>query len=281
MHWVWNHSQSKGTARHCLLALADKAQGADCTAAMGTAEFIKRSSAARSAVIKGVDKLLESGEMTMVEEARGSRPAVYAMPFAVDYVRPKPGAKGPESGPLDDSYRSGIRTPSDSEGSGIRTPQESAKGPESGPGGSGIRTPLGPESGPLYQTSSTKSGRAIDADADEARPDDGIPDFARPLVDSCTVAGVAVRWPFNSGEWIQVHAAIKKSGVQALAAYALKTWQKQRGDIDSARFFLRNWTTLAPLPSADAERPQLRAVSGGWQPYTNPTDHSVYENGFK
>ena len=27
-------------------------------------------------------------------------------------------------------------------------------------------------------------------------------------------------------------------------------------------------------------RPPLRAVAGGWQPYTNPSDQSVYENGF-
>jgi hypothetical protein len=27
-------------------------------------------------------------------------------------------------------------------------------------------------------------------------------------------------------------------------------------------------------------RAPLRAVAGGWQPYTNPTDHSVYENGW-
>lgn len=28
------------------------------------------------------------------------------------------------------------------------------------------------------------------------------------------------------------------------------------------------------------QRPPLRAVAGGWQPYANPSDHSVYENGF-
>ncbi|MCG6493395.1 hypothetical protein [Kitasatospora sp. A2-31] len=34
-------------------------------------------------------------------------------------------------------------------------------------------------------------------------------------------------------------------------------------------------------PDAPAgQRPPLRAVAGGWQPYTNPSDHSVYENGF-
>jgi hypothetical protein len=32
--------------------------------------------------------------------------------------------------------------------------------------------------------------------------------------------------------------------------------------------------------AAPGTRPQLRAVAGGYQPWTNPTDHSVYENGF-
>jgi hypothetical protein len=281
MHWVWNHSQSKGTARHCLLALADKAQGADCMAAMGMTEFMQRANASRSAVLRSLDQLLKSGELKIEEEARGSRPALYELPLAVDYVRPKPGVRGSKKTPVDEPEGYQNATPKDAQGCQNATQHESANGSDSLPEGCQNDTPRGSKTLPLYQTSSTKSGRAIDADAEQARPDDGIPDFARPLVDSCTVAGVAVRWPFNSGEWIQVHAAIKKSGVQALAAYALKTWQKQRGDIDSARFFLRNWTTLAPLPSADAERPQLRAVSGGWQPYTNPTDHSVYENGFK
>ncbi|MGW1246965.1 helix-turn-helix domain-containing protein [Streptomyces sp. NPDC002535] len=36
----------------------------------------------------------------------------------------------------------------------------------------------------------------------------------------------------------------------------------------------------AKWASERATRPPLRAVSGGWQPYQNPSDPSVYENGF-
>ncbi|MFE0699155.1 helix-turn-helix domain-containing protein [Streptomyces sp. NPDC058872] len=36
----------------------------------------------------------------------------------------------------------------------------------------------------------------------------------------------------------------------------------------------------AKWASERATRPPLRAVSGGWQPYQNPIDPSVYENGF-
>jgi len=36
----------------------------------------------------------------------------------------------------------------------------------------------------------------------------------------------------------------------------------------------------AKWASERASRPPLRAVSGAYQPWTNPTDVSVYENGF-
>ncbi|MFE6868355.1 hypothetical protein ACFVFS_17535 [Kitasatospora sp. NPDC057692] len=135
---------------------------------------------------------------------------------------------------------------------------------------------MGPETGPLYQPTLPKGERAIDESG-------GVPDFARPLTDQLTLAGVSVRWPFNETEWFKLSAAINKSGVPALVDYARRVWDRKRGDIDSARYFLNGWCELSPLPAADAERPPLRAVSGGtpgWQPYTNPTDPSVYKNGW-
>lgn len=47
-----------------------------------------------------------------------------------------------------------------------------------------------------------------------------------------------------------------------------------------ARYFLPGWRDLPPLPEPGTARPPLRAVSGGWQPYSNPTDVSAYSNGF-
>lgn len=107
----------------------------------------------------------------------------------------------------------------------------------------------------------------------------GIPADARPLVDEMTRANINVRWPFKGNDWFPVIALIKKCGVPALVDYASRS--VARGlTIDSARFFMRGWSELPPLPAPGAVRPQLRAVSGGWQPYQNPTDPSVYENGF-
>nr|BEK68806.1 hypothetical protein KPHV_60330 [Kitasatospora purpeofusca] len=275
MYWVWLHSQSKGTGRHCLLAVANKAPGEDCTVAVSTPEFMQWSNAAKSSVVAAVDKLLESGELKIVRPASGSRAAVYQMPLAVGFKRPRPGALGPETGPLEDPSRSGNRTPSADSRSGNRTEAETPLGPETGPQGYGNRTHKGPETGPLYQPTLPKGERAIDAS-------DGVPDFARPLTDQLTLAGVGVRWPFSEAEWFKLAAAIKKSGVPALVDYARRVWDRQHGDIDSARYFLNGWCQLSPLPSADAERPPLRAVAGGtngWQPYSNP-DPSVYKNGW-
>ncbi|MEU0317085.1 hypothetical protein [Nocardioides sp. NPDC006273] len=140
-----------------------------------------------------------------------------------------------------------------------------------------IRDVSVPESGtptPLFPSSTTPS-------ASKQESTDltyGIPAEVRPLMDALSVADVNVRWPFKGDGWFPVIALIKKCGIPAMADYATRA--ATRGPIDSARYFMRGWSELPPLPSADTPRPQLRAVSGGWQPYTNPVDPSVYENGF-
>ncbi|GGW41123.1 hypothetical protein [Streptomyces xantholiticus] len=297
MQWVWTQSRNTGNPRLVLLAVADKAPGPDCTARMGTTEFRARlGNVSKSVVVRAVDKALESGELVMVEEARGSRPAAYQLPKAVGFVRPKPGATGPDSGPLSDGYRSRIETPnaqqgsrietpSDSAtgpesvpgGSRIETPSDSATGPESVPGGSRIETPTGPESVPLYQTTPTRSESKL---APEPAPEP-IPANARPLVDALTTAGVLVRWNLSHTDWFVVEALIKRSGIPALAAYAQR--QAAAKDISYARYFLPGWRDLPPLPEQPAGPRPLRAVGGGgsaWQPYQNPNNPSVYENGF-
>ena len=272
MHWVWNHSQSKGNPRLVMLAVADKAPGPDCTARLGLTEFRQRLNAARSTVIDAIDKALASGELVMVEEARGSRAALYQLPKAVGYARPAPGSRGPDSGPVSDTYRSENRTPSGNGGSESQTPRHMPTGPDSGPGGSESQTPRGPESGPLNQTSSTMQ---------VGMPAGGleIPAFARPLVDQLTAAGVIVRWNLSTGEWFELDSLIKKSGIPALAEFARR--QAAQRDVQYARYFLRGgWRELPPLPAPGTERPPLRAVAGGYEPYRNPTDQSVYDEDF-
>ncbi|MEU3603752.1 hypothetical protein ABZ714_34355 [Streptomyces sp. NPDC006798] len=112
-----------------------------------------------------------------------------------------------------------------------------------------------------------------------AAVDYGIPEAARPLVDALTHAGIRVRWPFRGDGWFPVLSLIAKCGIPAMVEYAARAAERNTA-IDSARYFMRGWAELAPLPEPGAARPQLRAVPTAWQPYQNPTDMSVYENGF-
>ncbi|MEU6872418.1 hypothetical protein [Streptomyces sp. NPDC046751] len=278
MHWVWNHSHAKGNARLVLLAVADKAPGPDCKAKMGTTEFRARLNASRSVVQNAVDKALETGELVVAEPEAGSRATMYQLPFAVGYVRPAPGARGPESGPVTEKQGPGIEAPSSEQGPGIRAGSENVRGPESGPGGPGIEAPWGPESGPLNQTTPTRSASKQEREPEPVDLGPEIPTNCRPLVDALTAAGVLVRWNLSTAEWFIVEALVKRTGVPALAAYAQK--QAAAKDISYAKYFLPGWRELPPLPEPGTARPPLRAVAGGWQPYTNPIDPSVYENGF-
>ncbi|MFG2763121.1 hypothetical protein [Streptomyces rubiginosohelvolus] len=247
MHWVWNHSQAKGNARLVLLAVADKAPGPDAKARMGTTEFRARLNASRSVVQNAVDKALESGELVIAEAEAGSRAATYQLPFAVGYVRPAPGARGPESGPVAVEQGPGIEAPNSEQGPGIRAGSENARGPESGPGGPGIEAPWGPESGPLYQTTPTRSGSKQAGEPDPAAGTT-IPDFARPLVDTISLAGYdTIRWNLTAPEWLSIHALIKSHGTERLARWAVEQCSQRR--ISYGRYFLSGWRDLPPAPA--------------------------------
>ncbi|MFF7360769.1 hypothetical protein [Streptomyces sp. NPDC008125] len=298
MHWVWTCSRAKGNVRLVMLAVADKATGPDCTARMGTSEFVSRVNAARSSVVKAVDSALSSGELMIVDPAVGSRAATYQLPFAVSHVRPAQTARGPETGPVGDSYRSGNETPERKQGSGTRTGTERARGPESGPEGSENETSRGPTSGPLNQTTPTRSESKQAGAPAPVDPGPEIPAGARPLVDALTTAGVLVRWNLSASEWSLVEALTERTGVPALAAFAQR--QASAREISFAKYFLPGWRELPPLPAPGPARPPVPAqqvrpaqpvrpvpparhavpAPGGWQPYTNPVDPSVYENGF-
>ncbi|MFJ2961221.1 hypothetical protein ACIPIC_02790 [Streptomyces collinus] len=134
---------------------------------------------------------------------------------------------------------------------------------------SGTPTPLNP---------STTTPLASKQEGKPQSVGDGIPEAARPLVDGITAAGVYVRWPFRGNAWFPILAMIAKSGVPAMVDHALKA--ASRTEVESANYFLKGWGELPPLPAAGTPRPALRAVSGGYQPYRNPTDQSVYDEEF-
>ena len=181
--WVWNHSQSKGTARLVLLAIADKASGKDCSAYAGTTMLVQRANAARSSVIVAVDKLLDSGELAVVEGVTGPRGETrYRLPKAVGHRR----EGGPKSGPPQNPDRSEIRTP---------------RGTKSGPPRSEIRTPTGPETGPHNAVNAetpegTQGGRAEVATTRPAphHQDDAFGDPAPIDIDGFKVTDSMRRW---------------------------------------------------------------------------------------
>lgn len=149
--WVWNHSRSKGTARLVLLAIADKAYGKDCSAYAGTTMLVQRTNAARSSVVAAVDKLIETGELAVVQGKQGPRgETVYALPKARRHRR-SGSEGGPESGPVQNPDRSENRT-----------------GTESGPGGSENRTPGGPKSGPHNAKNTTTKNNTAATPVDTA-----------------------------------------------------------------------------------------------------------------
>lgn len=225
--------------------------------------------------------LREKGALKSVSSGHRGRRAVYRIPAmgpgttdAIDV------AKGPES--ADPMSGKGPGTPD--EGSGNDGPNHGSKGPEttdpngekgSGNHGQRVRDPRtkGPDS-----TDPFPSVPSVPSASQPASPpglDYGIPEDARPLVNGITAAGVTVRWPFKGDAWFPILAMIKKSGVTAMIEHALKA--AARTDIESANYFLKGWRELPPLPPPDAERPPLRALPGGYQPYRQP-DPSVYKN---
>lgn len=77
-----------------------------------------------------------------------------------------------------------------------------------------------------------------------------IPEFARPLVDQITAAGVLVAWNLAPAEWFMVDALVKRSGLDMLATAAVQAAARARRGVSHARYFLRAWQSLPPAPAA-------------------------------
>jgi hypothetical protein len=142
----------------------------------------------------------------------------------------------------------------------------------------GIRDVSVRESGtptPLFPSFTTPSASRQEEPAPD-RLGYGIPEAARPLVDGLTAAGVVVRWPFKDNGWFPLLGLIEKTGVSALVDHAVQAAARAPEPVGSAKYFMRGWSELPPLPAPGASRPPLRAVSGGYQPWRNPEDQNAY-----
>ncbi|MFE9448348.1 hypothetical protein [Streptomyces sp. NPDC006739] len=253
--WVWNHSQSKGTARLVLLAIADRAYGKGCTAYAGTTMLVQRSNAARSSVVAAVDKLIELGELAIVDGQQGPRgETVYALPKAKRHRRSAPEG-GPESGPVQIPDRSENRT-----------------GTDSGPEGSENRTGRGPDSGPhnARNTSTNQpTGRAPQEGDNERR----IPrafDYIQPLIQAMGDADIRVSWQMQAEDLQAIATVLERAGVEQMVTFARNIKARTREPISFATFFLKaGWRGLPP---ASAAPPPAHDPSGSKPPYCGDPD---------
>jgi hypothetical protein len=251
--WVWQHSRTKGVARLVLLALAHACPDDTATTRMGTAELMRRANAGKGAVVDAITAATEAGELEIVQPGAGKRAALYRLPGVL--------ASGPVSGPLE--TRSGLLSgPLDRPAEPLRSAERTASRSRSAER-TASPTPSGPVSGPLQAEltfpddhatraqASSKDIRMNEGVSERPAPaviEDGIPAFARPLVDTLTASGVIVRWDLGTGEWFTLDAMIQRSGHDLLAAAAVKAAAK--ADIGHARYLLRAWRSLPPKPAA-------------------------------
>ncbi|MFI1728218.1 hypothetical protein ACH40E_03050 [Streptomyces acidicola] len=225
----------------------------------------------RSSRYEVLKALRQKGALEGVTAGHRGRRAVYRIPTLSPVKGPgtpdpigeegsgNAGQSVQETRTQSDEKRPETPDPNDEKGSGndperVREPH--GKGPET------------PDPFPSAPSATTPSASKQEEPAAN-RHGYGIPDSARPLVDALTAAGVNVRWPFKGDQWFPVLTLIEKSGVPALVDYAVRA--AARTNVDSAKYFMRGWSELPPLPAPGTERPPLRAVSGGYQPYQQPT----------
>ncbi|MFZ3471438.1 hypothetical protein ACODT4_20635 [Streptomyces sp. 2.9] len=235
-----------------LLALADATTDETATVRMGTAEITRRINASKGAAVEALQRALTSGELEIAEAAKGSRAVLYRIPGAVRYVR----RSGPETRP--ETERSGIPT-----GSGLRSGNPTTTAPVSGPE---TRPERDQDEAGLWSENPTGSGREtgphhssierVNEGVREGAPTAVVPEFARDLVDKITAAHVYPAWNLTPGEWFQVDSLLKRSGVDMLAAVAVKAASKR--DVSHARYFLRAWLNLPPA-AAPGTVPPSRA----------------------
>lgn len=240
MDWVWTRSTSKGNARTVLLAIADKCPDERCVAYAGTAMLMQRANASRSSVRAVVDALLASGELKIVEGAKGPRgETVYHLPYAVGHTLSR----------SDESWLDGVRIrPGSDSGPG----QDPAPGgSESGPAGGQDVVPGGTESDPQNASNARERKEQQQSHA-PARAASAVVEQLQPLVDALAAAGVAVRWSLGLGEQRDAHRLVERHGVAALVDLAAH--RTAPGDAPkSARYWLKVWSDLdRPAPPSPA-----------------------------
>lgn len=290
--WVWQHSRTKGTARLVLLALARDA-AEDGTVRMGTAALMRLTNSAKGATLDGIARAVALGELDVREPAAGSRAALYRLPCPISYSpvcgpvsRPQTPVSGRETGP---QTSVAVGKP-DHKPLAVGKPDHKAavSGRETGP----QQLDLTDAAGPVTRAQDMRAQASFKAfnyraestgERASARRTAVVPEFARPLVDRITASGVIVKWALAQHEWFALDHLIQRSGVDMLAAAAVKAAARS-GDVSHARYFLSVWRDLPPAP-ADGTTPAANVIPlasrSGYQPFQcPPPDAYANDQGF-
>lgn len=224
MNWVWRHSSSKGTARMVLLAVANWCPDPTATAYAGTTLLMRYTHASRSGVRAAIDKLIETKELEIVENAKGPRgETVYCLPHAA------------KSSPSTRS-RAGTK------------PSESDPGQENTPRGAESRCPegqteefRGAESAPLNAKNQEEHKEPMQPRAQQSEPITS--DELHRLASALEAAGVSVRWNLGQGEQQEAQGLIERHGVDAVVARTISR-TRLSDPPKPARYWLRVWSDL-------------------------------------
>ena len=100
----------------------------------------------------------------------------------------------------------------------------------------------------------------------------GFPDALQPLAQALAAAGLgAVAWDIKKfTDWERIRIQVDRLGTDLMVRSATNAAQL-RGEPDSVTAWISRWESLHPEPEPEPGRPHLKAVSGGYQPYQQPT----------
>ncbi|MER7177970.1 helix-turn-helix domain-containing protein [Streptomyces hyaluromycini] len=245
--WVWDHSNSKGTARMVLALIADRCLDGRCIAYASVPTLMKRANASRTAVRDALAKLVAGGELVQLPDRKGPRgETYYHLPDAARFLAEQTLAGDRNPAPPGD------RNPT-LEGTETEPGDPLGWGPESGPGernpapgGHGFRPGGGPHSDP-------QNGR-------EPKVNGSKSSSSAPLI-------TADQWQIDDAAraWLQHHGHLDRLGEQALRS-AHEKWQTYRATYPprTAAAWAADWRTwIAREHTPSPGRPHLYALPGG------------------
>lgn len=246
MHWVWDHSQSKGNARIALLYVADQVRTTACEVRVGQRELMRAlNTPSKDTADKAIKAAIALGELKILQAGTGRRPALYSLPHAVGYTRPAT-RSAPESGAQTET------------GANPSAPESGAQRGASAPKtGAQRKTPSAPESGAQQTPSAPESGAPphnyeVEEENQQRRDHFTV---CQPLIKALTEAGITVSWGMPPDDLIRVADAVERAGVPAMVRFAVDTQRTRRDRILYARYFVRGWSGLPPMASAQPQQP--------------------------